>query len=133
MVAAQVMGNHTTITVGGTGGYFELNVMMPVMGYALLQSIRILAASARVLAEKAVDGIEANEERIHELLEGNLSLGTALAPHIGYDAAAALAKEAFKEGRTVRDLAREKELLPEEELDRVLDARAMTEPGIPGS
>jgi fumarate hydratase class II len=133
MVAAQVMGNHTTITVAGTGGYFELNVMMPVMAYSLLQSIRILANGSRVLADRCVDGIEANEERITELLEGNLSLGTALAPHIGYDAAAALAKEAFREGRTVRELAREKGVLPEDLLDRVLDARAMTEPGIPGS
>ena len=133
MVAAQVMGNHTTITVGGTGGYFELNVMMPVMAYALLQSIRILANASKVLAEKCVDGIVANEERIRELLEGNLSLGTALAPHIGYDAAAALAKEAFRDGRTVRELAREKKVLPEEELKKVLDARSMTEPGIPGS
>ena len=133
MVAAQVMGNHTTITVGGTGAYFELNVMMPVMAHALLQSIGILARASEVLAEKCVDGLEANRERIEALLEGNLSLGTALAPHIGYDAAAALAKEAFRENRTVRELAREKGLLPEEELDRVLDARAMTEPGIPGS
>ncbi|MFW5951501.1 MAG: class II fumarate hydratase [Gemmatimonadota bacterium] len=133
MVAAQVMGNHTTITVSGTGAYFELNVMMPLMAHAVLQSIWILANGAQVLAEKCVDGLVANEERIAELLEGNLSLGTALAPHIGYDAAAALAKEAFREGRTVRDLAREKGVLPEEELERVLDARAMTEPGIPGS
>ena len=133
MVAAQVMGNHTTITVAGTGGYFELNVMMPIMAYSILQSVRILASASRVLAEKCVDGLVANEERITELLEGNLSLGTALAPHIGYDAAAALAKEAFREGRTVRELAREKGLMPDEELDRVLDARAMTEPGIPGS
>jgi fumarate hydratase class II len=133
MVAAQVMGNHTTITVGGTGGYFELNVMMPVMAYALLQSITILGNASQVLAEKAVDGIEANRDRIRELLEGNLSLGTALAPHIGYDAAAALAKEAFKEGRTVRELAREREVLPADALEKVLDARAMTEPGIPGS
>jgi fumarate hydratase, class II len=128
-----VMGNHTTITVGGMGSYFELNVMMPVMGYALLQSIRLLANGSSVLADKCVDGIVANRERIEELLEGNLSLGTALAPHIGYDAAAALAKQAFTEGRTVRELAREKGLLPEGDLDRVLDARAMTEPGIPGS
>ncbi len=133
MVAAQVMGNHTTITVAGTGGYFELNLMMPVMAQALLQSIRILANASQVLADKCVDGITANEERIRELLEGNLSLGTALAPHIGYDAAAALAKEAFREGKTVRELAREKDVLPAEELDRVLDARSMTEPGIPGS
>ena len=133
MVAAQVMGNHTTITVSGTGGYFELNVMMPVMAHSILQSIRILANASRVLAEKCVDGIEANEDRINQLLEGNLSLGTALAPHIGYDAAASLAKEAFKEGRTVRELAKEKGVLPDDELERVLDARSMTEPGIPGS
>jgi fumarate hydratase class II len=133
MVAAQVMGNHTTVTVAGTGGYFELNVMMPVMAHALLQSIELLANASRVLAEKCVDGIVANRERITALLEGNLSLGTALAPHIGYDAAAALAKEAYRTDRTVRDLAREKGVLPEEELEKVLDARAMTEPGIPGS
>jgi fumarate hydratase class II len=133
MVAAQVMGNHTTLTVGGTGGYFELNVMMPLMAYAMLQSIRILATASQVLAEKAVDGIVANDERITELLEGNLSLGTALAPHIGYDAAAALAKRAFAEGRTVREVALEEGVLPEEELRKVLDARSMTEPGIPGS
>lgn len=133
MVAAQVMGNHTTITVAGTGGYFELNVMMPIMGYAVLQSVNILANASHALAEKCVDGITANEERIRELLEGNLSLGTALAPKIGYDAAAALAKEAFRTGRTVRELAQEKKVLPEEELEKVLDARSMTEPGIPGS
>ena len=133
MAAAQVMGNHTTITVSGTGGYFELNVMMPVMAHAMLQSIRILANASRVLAERCVDGIVANEERITELLEGNLSLGTALAPHIGYDAAASLAKEAFAQGKTVRELAKEKGVLPEDELERVLDARSMTEPGIPGS
>jgi fumarate hydratase, class II len=133
MVAAQVMGNHTTITVSGMGGHFELNVMMPVMGYALLQSIRLLSSAAAVLADRCVDGITANEDRITELLEGNLSLGTALAPHIGYDASAALAKEAFGQNRSVRDVAREKGVLPESELEKVLDARAMTEPGIPGS
>ncbi len=133
MVAAQVMGNNTTITVGGIGGYFELNLMMPVMAYALLQSITILGNASKVLAERCVDGIVANRERIRALLEGNLSLGTALAPHIGYDAAASLAKEAFSENRTVRDLAREREVLSEEELEKVLDPRSMTEPGIPGS
>jgi fumarate hydratase, class II len=80
MVAAQVMGNHTTITVGGTGRHFELNVMMPVMGYALLQSIQILANACTVLAEKCVDGITANQERITELLEGNLVSGHGPGP-----------------------------------------------------
>jgi fumarate hydratase class II len=132
MVAAQVMGNHTTITVAGLGSYFELNVMMPVMTYALLQSIALLASAARVLAEKSVGGITVNRERCRELLEGNLSLATALAPKIGYDTAAAIAKEAFKRGLTARAVAREMGVLPEAELDALLDARRMTEPGIPG-
>jgi len=132
MVAAQVMGNHTTITIGGLGSHFELNVMMPIMAYALLQSTSLLANASTVLAEKCVDGIVANEERITELLEGNLSLATALAPSIGYDAAASIAKDAFKEGKTAREVARERGVLPEAELEKVLDAKAMTEPGIPG-
>ncbi|MEO5509313.1 MAG: class II fumarate hydratase [Longimicrobiales bacterium] len=132
MVAAKVMGNHTTITVGGMGSYFELNVMMPVMAHALLESISLLSASCRVMADKCVDGITANEDRIRELLEGNLSLATALAPTIGYDEAAAIAKQAFKEGKTARAVAMSRGSLPEAELDDVLDARKMTEPGIPG-
>ena len=132
MLAAQVMGNHTTITVGGIGSYFELNVMMPGMTYALLQSISLLANGSRVLAEKCVDGIVVNEERCRELLEGNLSLATALAPSIGYDAAAQIAKDAFKQGKTAREVARAQKVLPDDELERVLDAKGMTEPGIPG-
>jgi fumarate hydratase class II len=132
MVAAQVMGNHTTITVGGMGSYFELNVMMPVMAYGLLQSISLLASASRVFAEKCVSGITVNEARCRELLEGNLSLATALAPKIGYDTAAAIAKEAFARGMTAREVAKEKKVLPDAELDQVLDARAMTEVGIPG-
>ncbi|MEX0892216.1 MAG: class II fumarate hydratase [Gemmatimonadota bacterium] len=132
MVAAQVMGNHTTITVGGLGSFFELNVMMPGMTHALLQSIELMAAVAPVFAAKCIAGITVNEERCRELLEGNLSLATALAPHIGYDEAAAIAKQAFKEGKTARQVAQERASLPDEELDRMLDARGMTEPGIPG-
>ncbi len=130
MVAAQVMGNHTTITVGGMGSYLELNVMMPVMAHALIQSITLLASAARVLADKCVSDITANEDRCRELLEGNLSLATALAPRIGYDEAAAIAKQAFKEGKTARQVARERGVLPDTELDAVLDPRPMTEPGI---
>ena len=132
MVAAQVMGNHTTITVGGMGSYFELNVMMPIMAYALLQSISLLESASWVLAEKCVDGITANETRAKELLEGNLSLATALAPRIGYDLAAQIAKDAFKKGKTARDLAYEISGLSRAEVDEILDARLMTEPGIPG-
>jgi fumarate hydratase, class II len=130
MVAAQVMGNNTTITVGGQGSWFELNVMMPVMAHALLQSVSLLSRASVVFAEKCIDGITANEDRCRELLEGNLSLATALAPRIGYDEAAAVAKQAFREGRTARDVARERRVLPAAELEEVLDARAMTEPGI---
>jgi fumarate hydratase, class II len=132
MVAAQVMGNHTTITVGGQGSWFELNVMMPVMAHAMLQSVTLLGTASRAFAEKCVDGITANEDRCRELLEGNLSLATALAPKIGYDEAASIAKQAFREGKTAREVARERQVLPAAELDEVLDARAMTEPGIPG-
>jgi fumarate hydratase class II len=132
MVAAQVMGNHTTITVGGTGSYFELNVMMPVMAHALLQSISILAAAARVLAEKCVDGITANAERCTELLEKNPSLATALAPRIGYDLAATIAKESFKRRTTAREVAYELSGLSKAEVDEIMDAKVMTEPGIPG-
>ena len=132
MVAAQVMGNHTTITIGGQGSFFELNVMMPVMAYALLQSITLSARAAYVLNHKCVAGIVANEERCRALLEGNLSLATALAPRIGYDAAARVAKEAFAQGKTAREVALEQGVLPPEELEKVLDPRAMTEPGIPG-
>jgi fumarate hydratase, class II len=132
MVAAQVMGNHTTITVGGLGSFFELNVMMPVMTHALLQSIAGLAAAARVLAEKCVDGITANEDRCTELLEKNPSLATALAPRIGYDLAAKIAKESFKRKSTARAVAYEMSGLSREEVDEIMDARLMTEPGIPG-
>ena len=132
MVAAQVMGNHTTITVGGMGSYFELNVMMPVMAHSLLQSIALLAAAARVLAEKCVDGITANVERNPELLEKNPSLATALAPRIGYDLAAKIAKESFARKTTAREVAYEMSGLSKEEVDEIMDARIMTEPGIPG-
>jgi fumarate hydratase class II len=126
MVAAQVMGNHTTITVGGLGSYLELNVMMPVMAYALDQSISLLARTATVFAEKCIDGIGANVARCTELLEGNLALATALAPAIGYDAAADIAKTALREGKTARQVAEERKVLPADELNRLLDARGMT-------
>jgi fumarate hydratase, class II len=132
MVAAQVMGNHTTITVGGIGSYFELNVMMPVMAHALLQSIALLAAASRVLADKCVDGIIANVERNTELLEKNPALATALAPRIGYDLAAKIAKEAFTRKTTAREVAYELSGLSRAEVDDIMDARVMTEPGIPG-
>src|SRR5690606_9881639 len=132
MVAAQVMGNHTTITIGGQGSFFELNVMMPIMAHALLQSVALLASAARVFAEKCIDGIVANEQRCKEQLEDDLSLATALAPRIGYDEAASNAKQAVEEGKTARQVARERRVHEDAELEAVLDPRGMTEPGIPG-
>jgi fumarate hydratase class II len=128
MVCARVIGNDTAVTLGGMGSYLELNVMMPLIAHDLLESIRLLGNVSRVFADKCVSGIIANDSRARELLELNLSTCTALAPRIGYDKAAALSKEAFKTGRTVRDVAREQKVLPDEELNEVLDYRRMTEP-----
>lgn len=132
MVAAQVVGNDATIAVAGMAGNFELNVMMPVIAYNLLQSIEILGNASGLLAEKCVDGLIANVERNRSLVEGSLAMCTSLAPIIGYDKAAAIAKEAFKTGRTVREIALEQEVLPADELEKVLDPRGMTEGGIQG-
>ncbi|MFQ5892577.1 MAG: lyase family protein, partial [Candidatus Methanofastidiosia archaeon] len=128
-VAAQVIGNDAAITVGGLSGNFELNVMMPLMAYNLLQSMSLLASASLIFTKKCVKGLQANEERCKELIEKSLALVTALSPHIGYDAAAEIAEEAFKSGRTVREIAMEKQVLSKEELLRVLDPWFMTEPG----
>lgn len=132
MVAARVMGNHTTVTIAGQRGNFELNVMMPVLAQALLESITLLANVARTFADRCVMGIEANESRARELLEKNPSIATALNTYVGYDKAAEVAKEAARSGRSVRDVVEEKGLLKPAEIDEALDVRAMTEPGLPG-
>jgi fumarate hydratase, class II len=126
MVAAQVMGNDATITIAGQSGNFELNVMLPLIAYNLLQSIDLLANAAENLTDQCVIGIEATE-RGPELVEQGLMLATALAPVIGYDRAAEISKKAYKTGETIREIAREDTDLSEEELDRLLDARHMTE------
>jgi len=131
MVSARVMGNHTTVTVAGSRGNFELNVMMPVLAHALLESITLLANIARAFTDNCVVGIEANEDRARELLEKNPSIATALNPYIGYDEAAVVAKESAKRGVSVRDVVRERGLLPEDQIDSALDVRSMTEPGLP--
>ncbi|MGE5618971.1 MAG: class II fumarate hydratase [Sphingomonadaceae bacterium] len=129
MVCAQVMGHNTTITVAGQAGNFELNVMLPVAGYDLLQSISLLAAATRNFVDRLVKGIAATEKG-PEMVEKGLAIATALVPAIGYDAAAAISKEAFRTGRTIREVARERTQLSEEELDRLLNPEAMTEPGL---
>jgi len=102
-------------------GVFELNVMLPAMAFNLIQSIDLLRAAAEHLREKCVDGIAANEERCRSLIEESLALCTPLVPAIGYEAAAAIAKQAFEEGRTVREVALANKVLPEDELTRILD------------
>jgi fumarate hydratase class II len=132
MVAAKVIGNDTSITVAGQAGNFELNVMMPLIADSVLESIRLLAAAARNLAQRCVNGIQADEVRCAEMIEKSLAMCTALAPEIGYDAAAKIAKESYRTGKTVREIAREMNVLPPAQLDMLLDARRMTEPGIAG-
>jgi len=128
-VGAQVIGNDAAITVGGQWGFFELNTMLPVMASNLLESIALLAASADNFAVRCVDGIEVDAERAQGLVEGSLAMVTSLAPVIGYDRAAEIAKEAFKTGKTVREICEEQKVLPADELAAVLDPQSMTEPG----
>jgi len=130
--SAQVIGNDAAITWGGANGNLELNVMMPLIARNLLESIGLLAVSANLLAAKCVDGITADEARAADLVGRNVIIVTALAPKIGYDLAAAVAKRAAAEGRPVRDVALEMDVLPEAELDAALDLYPMTEGGIPG-
>ena len=127
MVCAQVIGNDAAITVGGQSGNFEINLTMPLVAYDLLQSIELLAATCNNLATQAVDGIKATSKG-PEMVERGLAIGTSLAPIIGYDAAAAIAKEAAKSGRTIREVAREQTKLSEAELQQILDPALMVEP-----
>ncbi|GAC1316570.1 MAG: class II fumarate hydratase [Chloroflexota bacterium] len=127
-VCAMVIGNDTTVVVAGQSGNFELNVMLPVATRSLLHSIRYLGNATLNFADNLVAGLEATT-RGPDLVESGLMLVTALAPEIGYDAAAALAKEAFSTGRTIRDLARERTTLSDADLNRILNPAAMVEPG----
>ena len=127
-----MIGNDTAITWGGANGNLELNVMMPLIARNLLESIGLLADSANLLAAKCVDGITADAARAADLVGRNVIIVTALAPRIGYDLAAEVAKRAVAEGRSVRDVAIEMDVLPVDELDAALDLYPMTEGGIPG-
>ncbi|HIJ56923.1 MAG TPA: class II fumarate hydratase [Deltaproteobacteria bacterium] len=120
-VAAQVMGNDTTIMLGGQSGNFELNVMLPVIAHNLLQSVHLLSSAAKVFAEKCISGITANRQICEANVEKSLAMVTGLVPHIGYDRAAAIAKTAYETGKTVREVAMEEKVLPEETLNRVLE------------
>ena len=126
---AQVLGDDAAMVAAGQGGYFEINLMMPVAAHNILQAIALLGASSRNLAVQCVQGLQPTEIG-PQMLEKGLMLGTALSPAVGYDVAAEIAKEAAKTGRTIREVAREKTRLSEEELDRLLDPAKMTEPGL---
>ncbi|MDA0733784.1 MAG: class II fumarate hydratase [Chloroflexi bacterium] len=128
-VAAQVVGNDATVALAGQGGYFELNTMMPVAAYNLLQSISLLATSANNFANQCVSGIQATDVG-PQMVERGLMLGTALTPAIGYDAAAAIAKQASATGRTIREVAREETDLSDQELEELLNPAEMTKPSL---
>jgi fumarate hydratase class II len=129
MACMLVQGNATTVSIAGGAGNFELNVTLPLLAMTLLDSVEVLSGAVVGFADRCIAGLAVDEERVASLVEESLMLATALAPHIGYDAAAALAKQAYKEGKTIRALAEEKRVLPPERLKEVLDLRHMTEPG----
>ena len=126
MVAAQVIGNDATITIAGQSGNFQLNVMLPVIAVNLIQSIELLANASRALADSAIAGFVVNEEKISTALERNPILITALNSVIGYEKGAKIAKQAYREGRAVKDVAAEQTDLSKEDLARLLDPRALT-------
>jgi len=131
MVSAQVIGNATTVQVSNTHGNLDLNVMMPVMVRNLLESVTFLGNAIRAFTDKAVVGMDANREKAASYVEWSLAMVTSLAPVIGYDRAAEIAKKSVKEGKTVRQVCLEEKVLPEDELNELLDPWKMTEPGIP--
>ena len=132
MVCAQVIGNDTTITVAGQSGQFQLNVMLPVVALNLLQSLEILSTVCTLLADTAISGFIVREDNIRKALERNPILVTALNPVIGYELGAAIAKQAYREGRPIKDVALEMTELSAEELDRLLDPLELTKGGIKG-
>jgi len=126
-VACQVIGNDAAITIAGSQGQFELNVRVPLIARNLLDSIKLLAAASRLLADKCVDGIEANREQNEQYAELTLSAATALNPYIGYDKASEIVKKAAASGRSLREVARE-EGVDDATLDEALDYRKMAKP-----
>jgi fumarate hydratase, class II len=132
MVAAQVIGNDTTITIAGQSGNFQLNVMLPVIAYNLLESLRLLANVSRLLADQAIAGFTVNLPRLSEVLERNPILVTALNPVIGYERGAAIAKKAYAQGLAIREVAAKETTLPRAQLDALLDPTELTRGGIKG-
>lgn len=129
MVSAQVIGNDTTISIGGQSGNFEINVMMPICAFNLLQSIELLSTCSRNLSKQCVSGLKATDTGPN-MVERGLAIVTTLVPHIGYDEAASIAKEAQETGQTIKEVSLARTNIPSDELDKILDANYMTEPGI---
>ncbi len=127
-VCAQAIGNDSAITLGGLGGHFELNMMMPLIAHNLLQSIRLLSNATHSFSLRCIKGLEADRERCEEMIEKSLALATALTPKIGYDNAARVAKKAYENRKTIRQVALEEKLFSKEELEHLLDPRSMTAP-----
>ena len=128
-VAARVVGNDQTVMLcGAIGGQFQLNIMMPIMGHATLESTRLMAQATEAFVDFCAADMEANPEACESSVEKSLSMVTSLNPHIGYERAAALAKEAFKTGKTIRQLCQEQQILPDDVLRKALDPWDMTEP-----
>jgi fumarate hydratase class II len=125
MVCAQVIGHDAAIGWGAAAGAFELNTMMPLIAYDLLESIELLAAASRNFADRCITGLEANETRLRNTIEQSLALATALTPEIGYERAAALAKTAYESGRTIREVAEEQSGISREKLAELLDPMKM--------
>jgi fumarate hydratase, class II len=134
-VCAQVIGNDAAVTLGGLSGNFELNVMMPLIAYNLIQSIHLLANGVENFRGRCIEGLSADRERCEEMIEKSLALATALTPKVGYDEAARIAKLAYKERKTIRQVAEEEKIIRKSELDRLLDPESMTErkKGSPGT
>jgi fumarate hydratase class II len=132
-VACRVIGNDTTVTtagLGGVGSIFELNVAMPVMIDAFLESVELLTNVSNVFVEKLLDNLVVNEDRCRELLEASLMTITALAPEVGYDKCSALAKQAHQEGKTIKQLVSELDLMPADRLEELMDYESMTRPTV---
>ena len=124
-VCAKVIGNDSAITLGGLGGFFELNVMLPLVAYSTLESIDLLSNGVDMFREKLIEGLSANEKVCENYIEGSLAMCTSLAPVIGYDKAAHLAHLAFDSGKTVREVALEEQVLSKNELEKLLDPKNM--------
>ena len=127
-ICAQVIGNDTAITIGGQGGVFELNLMLPLIAHNLTQSIIILTTGSQMFTDKLIKNLQANEEICSRYIEGSLAMSTALAPIIGYDRAAEIAQKAYKSGKTIREVSLEEKVLDKDVLDKLLDPGNMTKP-----